>query len=193
MARVIIPSEDRAITEASTISDFLKPHGIWYERWETEGRLTPQSTNEEILAEYGEEVAALKARGNFITADVINVDPNTPNLDAMLQKFSKEHTHDEDEVRFTVEGQGVFHIHPASGPVFAIEVESGDLINVPRGTQHWFNLCEDRHIRCIRLFEDSSGWTPHYIDSGVHHEYQPLCLGPNYVGSQPRVQSVIQA
>ena len=51
--------------------------------------------------------------------------------------------------------------------MFAIEVEAGDLIRVPRGTQHWFDLCGDRRIRAIRLFQDQSGWTPHYTQSGV--------------------------
>ena len=82
----------------------------------------------------------------------------------MLAKFSQEHTHSEDEVRFTVQGSGVFHIHPPEGPVFGVQVESGDLINVPAGTRHWFDLCEDRTIRCIRLFLDPAGWAPHYVD-----------------------------
>jgi 1,2-dihydroxy-3-keto-5-methylthiopentene dioxygenase len=88
----------------------------------------------------------------------------------------------------------LFHIHADNGDVFAIEVESGDLINVPNGTRHWFNLCDDRHIRCIRLFEDKAGWTPIYIEQGVHGEYQPLCMGPNYVaaGTSKNIQSVIQ-
>ena len=120
------------------------------------------ATNEEILDAYAPEIERLKKEGGFLTADVINVNPETPGLDDMLAKFDKEHTHDEDEVRFTVEGSGVFHIHPATGPVFSVTVESGDLINVPNGTRHWFNLCGTKRIRCIRLFEDVSGWTPHY-------------------------------
>ena len=113
-----------------------------------------------------------------MTADVIDVKPETPNLDAMLAKFSREHWHDEDEVRFIVEGRGLFHIHPAEGPVFAIEVEAGDLIRVPRGTHHWFDLCAERRIRAIRLFQDPSGWTPHYTDSGIDQGFQPVCFGP---------------
>ena len=52
--------------------------------------------------------------------------------------------------KITVRGRGVFHIHPENGPVIGIEIAGGDLINVPRDTRHWFNLCEDRTIRCIR-------------------------------------------
>ena len=134
-----------------------------------------------ILEEFAPEIESLKERGNFVTADVINVNADTPNLDEMLAKFDKEHTHSEDEVRFTVAGRGLFHINPENGPVFAVEVESGDLINVPVGMKHWFNLCSDKQIRCIRLFEDMSGWAPHYIEESVHEKYQPLCFGPKYV------------
>lgn len=185
MARIRIQDENREITDVEAIREFLKPFGIWYEKWDVEGRIGADATNEDILTSYAPEIERLKAAGGFVTADVINVNPSTPNLDAMLAKFSKEHTHDEDEVRFTVKGGGVFHIHPENGPVFAVQVESGDLINVPRGMQHWFDLCNDKQIRCIRLFQDPSGWTPHYVSGGVHENYQPLCLGPAYaaVGS----------
>jgi 1,2-dihydroxy-3-keto-5-methylthiopentene dioxygenase len=107
----------------------------------------------------------------------------------MLAKFSREHWHDEDEVRFIIEGRGLFHIHPATGPVFAIEVEAGDLIRVPRGTHHWFDLCVDRRIRAIRLFQDASGWTPRYTDSGVDKGFEPVCFGPAYVSPpSPRLR-----
>ena len=192
MARVIIADENRTLTNVQEIRDFLEPFGIWYEHWPVEGRLPQNATNEQILEEFAPEIQSLKERGGFVTADVINVNQETPNLDAMLAKFDKEHTHSEDEVRFTVAGRGLFHIHPEAGPVFAVEVESGDLINVPNGTKHWFNLCDDRAIRCIRLFEDAAGWTPHYIDAGVHGNYQPICFGPNYVQSGARVDSVIK-
>jgi 1,2-dihydroxy-3-keto-5-methylthiopentene dioxygenase len=181
MARLRIPDENREISDPDAIRAELAPHGIWYEKWDVEGRIGPDATSEEILAAYEPEIERLKQQGGFVTADVINVTPETPNLDAMLAKFAKEHTHSEDEVRFTVKGSGVFHIHPKNGPVIAIQVESGDLINVPHGTQHWFDLCDDRTIRCIRLFEDASGWTPHYVDNGVHEKYTPVCLGPNYL------------
>ena len=192
MARIRIQDENREITGADEIRAFLKPFGIWYEKWDVEGRLPAEATNEQILETYAPEIERLKKSGNFVTADVINVNANTPNLDAMLAKFNKEHTHSEDEVRFTVKGAGVFHIHPDNGPVFAIQVESGDLINVPCGTRHWFDLCSDKTIRCIRLFQDMSGWTPHYVEKSVHEGYTPLCLGPAYVQPTSQFDSVVK-
>jgi len=101
----------------------------------------------------------------------------------MLNKFNKEHWHDEDEVRFIVKGHGLFHIAPEGGDVVSIEMEAGDMIRVPRGTKHWFNLCGDKTVRAIRLFQDVSGWTPQYTDSGVDAGYQPLCFGVNYIST----------
>jgi 1,2-dihydroxy-3-keto-5-methylthiopentene dioxygenase len=112
-----------------------------------------------------------------VTADVIDVNAATPGLDEMLAKFSREHWHDEDEVRFIIAGHGLFHIHSKTGQVLAIEVSAGDLIRVPRGTLHWFNLCSDRRIRAIRLFQDTSGWTPRYTESHVDEGFMPLCFG----------------
>ena len=181
MAIVTVPSEARRITDPAEIAAFLADNGLHYERWPLEDRVDPAAPAEAILAAYALELDELKRRGGFVTADVIDVYPDTPNLDAMLAKFDKEHTHTEDEVRFCLQGRGVFHINPVDRPVFAIEVWAGDLISVPMGTRHWFDLCGDRRIRAIRLFQDTSGWTPHYIDEGVHAGYEPLCFGPAWV------------
>ena len=189
MAKIRIQEENREIRHSEEIRTFLDGQGIRYEQWEVDGRVGPDAANDEILEAYSPEIDRLKEEGGFVTADVINVTPDTPGLDAMLAKFTTEHTHSEDEVRFTVKGRGLFHIHPEVGPVFAIEVEKGDLISVPAGTRHWFDLCGDRTIQCIRLFEDMSGWTPHYVDDPVHQNYMPVCLGPAFVAGSSTIDS----
>jgi 1,2-dihydroxy-3-keto-5-methylthiopentene dioxygenase len=177
MAVVRIPSEGRVITDSQAIADYLSGCGIDYEQWLPADSLALDAPTEEILRAYTKEIEELKARGGYVTADVIDVNPQTPGLDAMLSRFNREHWHSEDEVRFIVAGHGIFHIHPKDAPVVAIEVEPGDLIRVPRETRHWFDLCADRRIRAIRLFQDTAGWTPYYSESGVDRQYQPVCLG----------------
>ena len=186
MAIVTVPAEARRITDPAEITAFLASQGIAFERWPLEDRVDPGAPAEAILAAYDPEIEQLKRRGGFVTADVVDVRPDTPNLDAMLAKFSKEHTHSEDEVRFILQGRGVFHINPGvpGRPVFGIEVWAGDLISVPLDTRHWFDLCNDRRIRAIRLFQDTSGWTPHYSENGVDSQYEPLCLGPAWVAAE---------
>jgi 1,2-dihydroxy-3-keto-5-methylthiopentene dioxygenase len=184
MAVVRIPEENRTIRDLGEITGYLADLGIDYERWEAPTPVKADTPAEEILEVYAEDIERLKKSGGYIKVDVIDVNPQTPNLDEMLAKFDREHWHDEDEVRFVIHGRGLFHIHPRQNPVVAIEVEAGDLIRVPRGTHHWFNLCGEREIRAIRLFQDPAGWTPQYTDSGVDEGFEPVCLGPQYIPSR---------
>ncbi|MGF1574204.1 MAG: acireductone dioxygenase [Sumerlaeia bacterium] len=191
MAIISIPSENRKITEIDEIRRYLGEIGILYQHWDTERGVAANASAEEVLKAYDPEIQCLKDSGGYVTADVIDVNPETPNLDVMLNKFNKEHYHDDDEVRFIVEGHGLFHIHPKEEgrPVVAIEVVAGDLISVPQGTWHWFDLCSDRRIRAIRLFVDPSGWSPNYTGTGLDKEFIPACFGPAWI---PTKQTLIK-
>ncbi|HXY32617.1 MAG TPA: cupin domain-containing protein [Planctomycetaceae bacterium] len=192
MACVTISATGRRIEDPEQISAFLAPYGIWYERWDVAGRIGSDADNDAILSAFAGEIERLKARGGYVTADVINVSPATPGLEAMLARFSREHTHDDDEVRFVVRGRGIFHIHPDDDNVFAIQVEAGDLINVPAGTRHWFDLCAERVIHAIRLFRDPAGWSPNYTDSDLHLAHLPVCWGPAWLPAVERSESPVR-
>ena len=186
MALVTILNEDKPLTESKAIAAYLAGCGIDYEQWIPAHPVAADASAEQILEAYSGEIDKLKASGGYVTADVIDVSPETSGLEEMLAKFNREHWHDEDEVRFIISGHGLFHIHPQAGPVVAIEVEAGDLICVPRGTRHWFNLCADRRIRAIRLFQDMTGWTPHYTNSGVDENFLPVCFGVSHLPQNAR-------
>jgi 1,2-dihydroxy-3-keto-5-methylthiopentene dioxygenase len=177
MALVTIFDEDKRLTDDESVTACLNGCGVDYQRWIPAHPLAIDASAEEILRAYSGEIDMLKALGGYVTADIIDVSPETPGLDEMLARFNREHWHDEDEVRFIISGHGLFHIHAENQSVVGIEVGAGDLIRVPRGTRHWFNLCADRRIRAIRLFQDVAGWTPHYSDSGVDDNFLPVCFG----------------
>jgi 1,2-dihydroxy-3-keto-5-methylthiopentene dioxygenase len=181
---VAVDSDERIENEAE-IRAALAPLGIDYERW-TLDRAGADASAEEVLAVYADEIDEMKRRGGYVTADVIDVNPETPNLESMLARFDKEHTHSEDEVRFILAGRGIFFLN-IEGRVASVEVGPGDMLRVPRGTTHWFTLCEDRRIRAVRWFQDTTGWTPHYTGSGVDQGYQPLCFGPAYLGPRAAI------
>ncbi|VEA72042.1 Acireductone dioxygenase (Fe(2+)-requiring) [Serratia rubidaea] len=65
--------------------------------------------------------------------------PDHPQREALRQKFLSEHTHGEDEVRFFVEGAGLFCLH-LNQRVYQILCEKNDLISVPAHTPHWFDM-----------------------------------------------------
>lgn len=174
MAILNIPDTQQEIRSVTAIAHHLSSIGITYEQWHPQVALSEQATQSEILAAYAPYLDSLKQRGNYTTADVIDITAQTPNLEAMLDKFRDEHWHDEDEVRFILSGRGVFHIHPADGEVVAVTVTAGDLLLVPTGIHHWFDLCGDRQIRAIRLFQDPAGWTPIYTGSGLEQQYKSV-------------------
>lgn len=184
MAFLRIPSKDETISDYNEIKSYLANIGIGYEVWKPAIEIGDGTSSEAVLEAFAKEIEELKAQGGYTAADVIDLYPDTPNLDAMLAKFSKEHWHDEDEIRFIVKGNGVFHIRPKEGDVVALYVEEGDLARVPAGTWHWFDLRKDKRIRAIRLFQDPSGWTPYYTDSGEEKGYQPICFGLDYIPAQ---------
>jgi 1,2-dihydroxy-3-keto-5-methylthiopentene dioxygenase len=187
MAVLRFPETNRKIDDEQEIRAELGAMGINYERWSLD-RVEADCSGEDVLRAYGPEIDEMKRRGGYMTADVIDVKPETPGLETMLAKFDKEHTHSEDEVRLILSGRGIFFLALEQG-VASVEVGPGDMLRVPQGTKHWFTLCEDRRIRAIRWFQDTTGWTPHYTGSGVDKDYQPLCFGPAYLG--PKIESKI--
>ena len=171
MAVVTVPDKNLTLSDTAEIKSHLASIGIDYERWENQRNVSPDASAEEILDAYSDEIEQMKAKGGYVTADVIDIKPDIPNLETMLDKFRPEHWHDEDEVRFIVKGCGIFHIAPKDANVVAVKMMAGDMIRVPRGTYHWFDLDESRTVRAIRLFQDTAGWTPIYTESGLEKNY----------------------
>lgn len=133
---------DDAPLEAAT----LNAEGIHYERLEGPGP----------------RLDAFAAARGYIEQDVVTLSPETPNLDAICAKFVDEHHHAADEVRFVLDGEGIFDIRDGADRWMRVVVEAGDLIVVPAGRHHRFLLTEARAIRCVRLFKDTAGWVPEY-------------------------------
>lgn len=183
VVRVFDEHENPTLTDEHAVRARLGAAGVTFERWQATRPLAPGAPADEVLGAYAPEIERLKREGGYVTADVIDVRPDTQGLEAMLARFRREHWHDEDEVRFILEGRGVFFIHPREGALLSVEVVPGDLLRVPRGTWHWFDLCAERRIRAIRLFQDPAGWTPRYTDSGVDARHEPVCLGPAHVSA----------
>jgi 1,2-dihydroxy-3-keto-5-methylthiopentene dioxygenase len=181
MARVTETDSGRVLDDAREIAELLARHGMWYRRLSEVDRPPDGAAAEAVLAALSGPIAELSTEGGYVTADVIDVRPDTPGLAAMLARFNREHWHDEDEVRLIVGGRGVFHVRPSAGPVLKIEVCAGDMIKVPAGTRHWFDLCGERAIRAVRLFRDPAGWTPRYTESGAEAGHEPLCFGPRWL------------
>ena len=108
------------------------------------------------------ELDRIKREHGYVDEDEVSLSRDTPNLDAICAKFDKEHYHTLDEVRFVVEGEGIFDVRDKSDRWVRIHVDEGDLIIIPAQTYHRFYLTDSKSIRCARLFLNHDGWAPLY-------------------------------
>jgi 1,2-dihydroxy-3-keto-5-methylthiopentene dioxygenase len=174
MATLRIPDKNMTLHDPSAVRQFLDMRGIVHERWSADRDLPAGATDEQVLAAYDHLLKPLMDKGGYQTADVIRVDGHTPNLEGIREKFIREHTHSEDEVRVFVEGQGYFWFHneELDDDVFVLLCERGDLISVPANTKHWFDLGDPPKVCAIRIFTDQAGWVPQYTNSGIDQRYR---------------------
>lgn len=153
-------------TDGAEIAAALREQGVHFERWEADRELPADPDPEAIAAAYRPHIDRLLAEGGYQTFDVIALGPDHPDKDALRGKFLSEHTHGEDEVRFFVEGAGLFCLH-LGGRVFQVRCEKNDLISVPAGTPHWFDMGPRPRFVAIRVFDNPEGWVARFTGSDI--------------------------
>jgi 1,2-dihydroxy-3-keto-5-methylthiopentene dioxygenase len=144
--------------DADLIRNELATRGIAFGRSPVSPGLDAAQPAERILADHADQVAAINAGDRYRHIDVAAVrrdhgDPGwCADAASARSKFLAEHRHAEDEVRFFVAGRACCYLHLAP-EVVAVGCESGDLLTVPAGTRHWFDMGSDPSFAAIRFFE----------------------------------------
>lgn len=160
------PGSGETVTDFSSIQDKLNSIGVQFERWTANCELAPDADQEAIIAAYRNSIEQLKQQYGFQSVDVVGLNPDHPDKEAFRQKFLAEHVHDDFEVRFFIEGRGLFYLH-VNGKIYAVLCEKGDLISVPAHTTHWFDMGERPSFKCIRLFTTPEGWVASFTGSEI--------------------------
>ncbi len=166
----IYPQDDPA---AGEIRRELAAIGVTFERWQARAPVAPGAPQAEVLAAYRPEIERLVAERGYRSVDVVSLDPAHPEREALRRKFLAEHTHADDEVRFFVAGSGLFTLH-AAGRVYAVLCEQDDLISVPAGLPHWFDMGSAPAFTCIRLFNDPAGWVAQFTGDEIATRFPVL-------------------
>ncbi len=167
------PSNAAIFSAFDDIEAQLNAISVQFERWVAQKILPQNASNDDVLEAYSDSIARLKQQYGFQTADVIKLDASHPDKVAMREKFLREHTHSEFEVRFFVEGCGLFYLH-VEDKVYSILCEKGDLISVPANVAHWFDMGEYPHLACIRLFTNPKGWIANFTGSDIASHFPIL-------------------
>lgn len=159
--------------DGNVIAAELAARGIGFERWQARYELAADADAAAILAAYATEIAALQAQGDYPTVDAIRLGPDHPERASLRQKFLAEHTHSEDEVRFFVEGQGLFCLHLAE-EVLLVLCERNDLIRVPAGSRHWFDMGSAPCFTALRFFNNPAGWVANFTGDPIAERFPLL-------------------
>lgn len=176
MTRLTVLDEaDRNVVRLDTrdgadIAASLKDIGVAFERWEPGEPLPADADDKALLAAYDPQIQRLAKEGGYKSFDVVRMLPDNPKREEARAKFLDEHIHEDDEVRFFVEGSGMFYLH-ANGKVHMLLCEAGDLIKVPAGLRHWFDMGPAPHFCAIRLFTTPEGWVAKFTGETIAREF----------------------
>ena len=164
----LLVSDDAAVIQAE-----LERRGIRFEQWPSPLNLSPGAAEAEILAAYGDAITRLQQESGCRIVDTMRITPEHPEREARRQQFLAEHCHDNDEVRFFVEGQGLFCFHIGKDVLLTL-CERGDLISVPAGTRHWFDMGSRPAFCVLRFFSDNEGWVANYTGDPIAARFPRL-------------------
>ena len=163
-------ASSETLTDFADIARTLIGIGVEFERWEANQPLTKDATQDEVLLAYKPSIDKLNKKYGFKSVDVVGLNPDHPDKAAMRQKFLAEHTHADFEVRFFVEGSGLFYLH-TNKKVYTVLCEKGDLISVPANTTHWFDMGENPYFKAIRFFTTPDGWVGNFTGSEIAKQF----------------------
>ncbi|MFF5920495.1 acireductone dioxygenase [Streptomyces flavochromogenes] len=164
--------------DEDAIAQALRERSVSFTRWPQRAEVTPQTTSEELLDAYRSEVDELCADQGLRLVDVARLHPEEgaewqERAAKARSTFLDEHRHAEDEVRFFAHGTGCFYLH-LDDRVYAVVCEAGDLLSVPAGTRHWFDMGPVPDFCAIRFFEKEDGWVGDFTQEPIAEGFPRL-------------------
>jgi len=85
--------------------------------------------------------------------------------EAKIKTFYEEHMHEDEEIRFILEGSGFFDVRETPSDAWIrVAMSAGDLLVLQAGIYHRFTLDETNAIKALRLFKDEPKWIAYNRD-----------------------------
>lgn len=180
MARLTIYPDDaphapeRSSTDHATVAAWLAEAGVVFERWDAGADLPAGSDADAVRAACAAPIAALMERNGYQSMDIIGITPDAANAAEMRTRFRAEHTHDEDEARYFLDGGACFFLH-IGARVYAVECARGDMLSVPALTPHWLDIGARPQFTAMRFFTRADGWVAAYTGNPIAMDFPEYC------------------
>jgi len=167
-----VESRKSALTNARSCSDLKRRERMVHSYYlDTKEEVTPKQLDTlgvlqwQLNADKYEEegkLAQVRKERDYKNHDVVNISKAGLGdaYDAKLKMFFEEHLHEDEEIRFILDGSGFFDVRDTNDKWIRIEVIKNDLIVLPAGIYHRFSLDDKAYIKAMRLFKDDPKWTP---------------------------------
>lgn len=102
----------------------------------------------------------IKNKYNYNYSDVVTISKEElkDKYTTLTNKFFEEHFHEDDELRYVLDGSGYFDIKDNNNKWIRIQMTKGCLINIPAGLYHRFTTDNNDYIVAMRIFSKEPKW-----------------------------------
>ncbi|WP_455827053.1 1,2-dihydroxy-3-keto-5-methylthiopentene dioxygenase [Pseudomonas graminis] len=159
---------NKVLTHFDDIAATLAELGVRFERWQP-APIEKGASDAQMIAAYQAQIDALGYAG----VEVLSVTSDHPQKDELRAQFLDERRYREDHVRFFIAGQGLFTLH-IGDYVYAVRCEKNDLLVIPAGMAHWFDMGENPHFVALQLFDSAQGGVPELTGTELARQFPGL-------------------
>lgn len=123
-----------------------------------------------------DELNAIAEERNYRNRDEVKLSLDTFGGDkaaynAKMEQFYEEHYHEDEEIRYIVEGEGYFDVRDQNEKWVRAKLFPKDLLILPAGIYHRFTLTEGaKYVHAMRLFKDEPKWEAINRSSGYESD-----------------------
>jgi 1,2-dihydroxy-3-keto-5-methylthiopentene dioxygenase len=119
-----------------------------------------------------DSVNELAEQRHYKNRDVIDLNADTfpggtQAIQAKLDIFFKEHIHEDEEIRYILQGEGYFDVRDDQDKWIRVKVEKDDMLILPAGIYHRFTLTDKMSVKALRLFKDEPKWIALNREEGI--------------------------